>query len=68
MRKAGTIAAAMLVAAGVLTSVQATAYTVSGRHIYDDAGRIVQLKGVNWFGFETTTTPCTGSGRATGSR
>lgn len=54
MRKAGTIAAAMLVAAGVLTSVQATAYTVSGRHIYDDAGRIVQLKGVNWFGFETT--------------
>lgn len=55
MRKAATIAAAMLVtAAGLLASAQARAYTVSGRLIYDDAGRVVQLKGVNWFGFETT--------------
>lgn len=48
MRKAATIAAAMLVtAAGLLASAQARAYTVSGRLIYDDAGRVVQLKGVN---------------------
>ncbi len=51
MRK---IWAAMLMAALVVCQHDAVADSVSGRTIYSDAGAVVQLKGVNWFGFETT--------------
>lgn len=46
--------AAALMAALMIVQQDAIAYSVSGRTIYNDAGAVVQLKGVNWFGFETT--------------
>lgn len=55
MSKLTAAVAALLVAAtAALGSLPAAAYSVSGRQIYDDAGRVIQLKGINWFGFETT--------------
>ena len=45
---------ACAVAAAILAlHVPAQAAYVSGGRIYDDTGHAVQLKGVNWFGFET---------------
>lgn len=38
----------------LLVSFSAASYSVSGGRILDDQGRVVQLRGVNWFGFETT--------------
>ena len=35
-------------------STWANAYTVEQGDIHDDQGQIVQLRGVNWFGFETS--------------
>lgn len=46
--------AAVLMAALMIVQQDAVAYSVNGRTIYNDSGAVVQLKGVNWFGFETT--------------
>lgn len=43
-----------LLVATLATPVQAQ-YTVQAGKIYDNLGREVQLRGVNWFGFETDT-------------
>ncbi len=46
--------AAVLVTALTIGQQDAIAYSVSGRTIYNDSGAVVQLKGVNWFGFDTS--------------
>jgi len=38
----------------MLYSLGACAYSVENGKLYDDQGQAVQLRGVNWFGFETT--------------
>lgn len=42
----------LLAGLGVSTAAQA-GYLVQGGQIYDQSGKRVQLRGVNWFGFET---------------
>lgn len=49
-RAASTLALATMLA---LTSAPAFSYSVSNNKIVDDNGNVVQLKGVNVFGFET---------------
>jgi endoglucanase len=46
--------AAFALALACAAHAPAQAFTVQGTQILDDAGRPVVLKGVNWFGFETT--------------
>lgn len=45
---------AVITAAALVIGFDVSAYSVSGRYIYNDAGAVVQLRGVNWFGFATT--------------
>ena len=45
--------ACAVVAAALALHVPAQAAYVSGGRVYDDSGHALQLKGVNWFGFET---------------
>jgi endoglucanase len=52
LRRAGRQLAACLALVLAVAPVQA-AYTVSGTQILDNAGKPLQLRGVNWFGFET---------------
>lgn len=47
-----SLASAMLC---LVHAVSAGAYSASGGHIVDEHDRVVQLRGVNWFGFETET-------------
>ncbi len=49
-RAASTLALATMLA---LTAAPAFSYSVSNNKIVDDNGNVVQLKGVNVFGFET---------------
>lgn len=42
-----------LALAGCLTSSLAWSYEISAGKVLNDAGQPVQLRGVNWFGFET---------------
>ncbi|RXD94011.1 endoglucanase, partial [Xanthomonas perforans] len=49
-RTASTLALATMLA---LTAAPAFSYSVSNNKIVDDNGNVVQLKGVNVFGFET---------------
>jgi endoglucanase len=43
----------LLAAAATLAFASAHAASVSGGHVYDSAGKRLQLKGINWFGAET---------------
>lgn len=51
LRVAARTLAAMALALGLGTPAQAMG--VSGGHVVDSSGQRVQIKGVNWFGFET---------------
>ena len=52
MLRRSMLCSAML---GALLSMNAIAYSASGGRIVDAQNRVVQLRGVNWFGFETET-------------
>ncbi len=43
------------IALGLALSSPASAYEVQAGKVYNSAGQRVELRGVNWFGFETTT-------------
>ncbi|WP_155392978.1 cellulase family glycosylhydrolase, partial [Xanthomonas albilineans] len=43
----------LLAAALMLASSSAWSYAVKSGQVVDDSGNAVQLRGVNWFGFET---------------
>ena len=47
------ISGAMMIIALHLTSPPSMAYEVMGGEIKDSKGNTLQLKGLNWFGFET---------------
>lgn len=48
-----TLTKRLVLLALLYASGQAQAFTVDNSHIHDSTGKSVQLRGVNWFGFET---------------
>ncbi|AVT10173.1 endoglucanase, partial [Paracidovorax avenae] len=54
MAHLGSVGRAFALAASLLAcSSTAWSYAISNGQVVDDAGQAVQLRGVNWFGFET---------------